>query len=168
MRKPTPKVWKPGTLLWLPFPTERIEAADWIFANIASSTSAPGKGRTAVASYTPFSSSFFLLILLFWLFFKRQTVVAVSQRTQGALVGSALGNTACSLTAGHNNSISSHLAACHVHDSETVGGDLLKEFQLVGLVLFFFIVVSRLSRTRRRCHHWGSWCRTGTTWRYWI
>ena len=80
-----------------------------------------------MARHTTISFPFFLL-LLFKLFFKRQTVAAVSRRTKSALVGSALGNTACSLAARHHDSNSFHLAACHVHGSETVGGDLLKEF----------------------------------------
>ena len=116
--KPTPEVWEPGALLWPPPPTDWMEAADWKPANVATSTSAPGEGGAAVASYTPLSSSFLCFFLLWFFVLKRQTVVAVSRRTKGALIGSALSNTACPLTGRHHNRIASYLAACHIHGSD--------------------------------------------------
>ena len=134
-----------------------MEAADWKSANVATSTSAPGEGGAAVASYTPLSSSFLCFFLLLFFFLKRQTVVAVSRRTKSALIGSALGNTACSLSTGHHDWVASYPAAGHVHSSEAVGGGLLKELQLIRS-----IVGRRGSRTRLH-RRWSNWCRTGTT-----
>ena len=153
----TPEVGKVTALLW-PFPlATRMEAADWVLANIAAPTFAPPKRRTALASLASLPSYFSIIpLVLIWLFLEGEAVVAVSRRTKGPFAGSTLGDTALPLTASRHDRIGFDLAAGHVHRSWTVCGCQVEELQLVR--------VSSWGRWGRTSLYYDrSWCRTGAT-----
>ena len=135
-----------------------MEAADWVFANRASSSFAPSKRGTALASLASLPSYFSNSIpfLLIWLFLEGEAVVAVSRRTKGPFAGSTLGATALPLTASRHDRIGFDLAAGHVHRSWTVCGRQIEELQLVRVSSW-----GRWGRTS--LYHDRSWCRTGAT-----